>query len=92
MSEHDDELPPFTDAHREAIAACRFKTTNIARTWARVSDTDTDLIAATGLAFSSYRRSRDPDVIDHEAQTSDQRVIEYVAGLRDGKERGKVSA
>lgn len=68
----------LTQVQREAIGRARFKTANIAHTWAIVYDADADLMATTGLDFTPYGRG---STIDHEGRTYDPDVIEYVVSL-----------
>lgn len=74
----------LTDAAKEAIARARFKTANIAHTWAIVYDTDADLIAQTGLNFARYERARGSGIYDHEARSYEPAVVEYVSALGRG--------
>lgn len=80
---------PFTEGMRRAIRECRFKTTNQARTFAWVLDSDRARMEATGMEFAAFRPApdSDPSRWDHEARSADSRVVEFVASLAQAGNR-----
>lgn len=52
------ELPPFTDAHREAVKACRFYTPNVAhdRAWAWSDDVNVVRVLVPGAGMNEAER------------------------------------
>lgn len=52
------ELPPFTEAHREAVKACRFYTPNIAhdRAWAWTDDVEIVRVLVPGAGMNAAER------------------------------------
>jgi hypothetical protein len=78
------ELPPFTEDMCAAIRECRFKTVNLAHTIAIVYDADEARMQANGLNFTAYRPAQvsEPHRWDYEGRSGDERVVEFVAGLR----------
>lgn len=54
------ELPPFTEAHREAVKACRFYTPNIAhdRAWAWTDDDEVCRVLVPGAGMNEAERQK----------------------------------
>lgn len=54
------ELPPFTDAHREAVRACRFYTPNVEhdRAWAYTSDVEIVRVLVPGAGMTEAERAK----------------------------------
>lgn len=54
------ELPPFTDAHREAVKACRFTTPNVEHTlaWAWTDDDEIARVLVPGAGMNAAERAQ----------------------------------
>lgn len=52
------ELPPFTEAHREAVRACRFYTPNLEHThaWAWTDDVEVVRVLVPGAGMNAAKR------------------------------------
>ena len=76
------EYEPLSDDAKAAIRECRYKSANMAHTWALLIDTREEIFDRIGLGRTWYERY--PGVREAEAQTANPEIVALCVELNRG--------